>query len=1234
MRPQMRRQKAEGRRQKRFFLFLLSLSLHPLLFLLYPSLIFPLHPATAQTIQDRKVEADRLLQQGIQQIQTNQLPAAVQSLEQALTIYRQLQHRPGEGAALIGLGETNLRLGNVVKALELSQQALAIAKELNNPEMEKFARQVLQAAQIADNPQKREADRLLQQGTQQIQTNQLPAAVQSLEQALTLYRRLQHRAGEGAALIGLCETNLRLGNPAKALELSQQALAIAKELNSAEMEKLARQVLQAAQIATNPQKREADRLLQQGTQQIQTNQLQVAIQSLKQARTLYRQLKHRPGEGAALIGLGETNLRLGNIAKALELSQQAIAIAKELNNSEIEKLAQQVLDAAQQITNSNVPASFQKVEADRLLQQGIQQYQTSQFEAAFQSWQQALQIYRGIKARLGEGRVLSNLGLAYRAIGNYGKATEFHEQALAITREIKDRQGEGNALGNLGSAYFLLGNYSRATEFYEQHLTIAKQIKDRGGESNALDGLGLAYRALGNYGKAIEFHEQALAIAREIKDRQGEGNALGNLGLAYGALGNYGKAIEFHEQALAIAKQIKDRGGESSALDGLGLAYRDLGNYGKAIEFHEQALAITREIKNRQGEGNALGNLGSAYFLLGNYSRAIEFHEQALAITREIKNRQGEGSILGNLGVAYRTLGNYGKAIEFHEQALAIAREVKAREREGTNLGNLGLAYFSLGNYGKAIEFHEQALAVARQIKNQQGEGIALNNLGNALFKSGNLVVAIKTLMDGVATWELLRQTGAENDANKVSIFEQQTVTYRTLQKVLVAQNQPNAALEIAERGRARAFVELLAQRLSGQEATSLIPQAQQASMTLKGTKPPTLQEIQQIARAQNATLVQYSVIFDDFQIQGKEEARQSELYIWVIPPQDDITFRKVDLKPLWQQQNTNLAQLVVQSREGMGVRGRADVEVALSPEFLKRQQEKQTRNLKQLHQLLIAPIAPLLPQDPNQRVIFMPQGELFLVPFPALLDANGTALIEQHTILTAPSIQVLELTRQQRDRLTSRQSVAGKSLIVGNPTMPKVVTQLGDTPVQLSDLPGAKQEALAIAQLLNTQAITGQQATKTAIAQQMPNARLIHFATHGLLDDVKGLGVPGAIALAPAGNGQLNDGLLTAAEILEMKLNAELVVLSACDTGRGRITGDGVIGLSRSLITAGVPSIIVSLWKVPDDSTAFLMTEFYQNLQKTPDKAQALRQAMLTTKQKYPEPLNWAAFTLIGEAE
>jgi CHAT domain-containing protein len=147
-----------------------------------------------------------------------------------------------------------------------------------------------------------------------------------------------------------------------------------------------------------------------------------------------------------------------------------------------------------------------------------------------------------------------------------------------------------------------------------------------------------------------------------------------------------------------------------------------------------------------------------------------------------------------------------------------------------------------------------------------------------------------------------------------------------------------------------------------------------------------------------------------------------------------------------------------------------------------------------------------------------------------------------------------------------------------------------------------------------------------------MLSARLIHLATHGLLDDIRELGVPGAIALAPTKG--VDNGFLTAGEILELKLKAELVVLSACLTGLGDIKGDGVIGLSRCLFLAGVPSVIVSLWSVPDEPTQYLMTEFYSNLQGGMNKAKALRQAILTTKQKFRSPVNWAGFTLIGEAE
>lgn len=285
---------------------------------------------------------------------------------------------------------------------------------------------------------------------------------------------------------------------------------------------------------------------------------------------------------------------------------------------------------------------------------------------------------------------------------------------------------------------------------------------------------------------------------------------------------------------------------------------------------------------------------------------------------------------------------------------------------------------------------------------------------------------------------------------------------------------------------------------------------------------------------------------------------------------------------------------------------------------------------LQDLYQLLIKPIADQLPTDPNKPVIFIPHRELFVVPFVALQDEQGKYLIEKHTILTAPSIQVLELTRQQKN--ARRQEQLGQPLVMGNPTMPTV--PLTDPPYKLAPLPGAETEAIAIAQQLGTQPILGKQATKATLIPQMEKAGIIHLATHGLLDDYKQLGTPGAIAITPTDEKQDPlSGFLTSGDIFEMKLKADLVVLSACNTGQGRITGDGVIGLSRSFISAGVPSIIVSLWSVPDAPTAELMQRFYEN-KKTMNKAQALRQAMLETMKTHPKPVDWAAFTLIGEAD
>jgi CHAT domain-containing protein/uncharacterized protein HemY len=898
-----------------------------------------------------------------------------------------------------------------------------------------------------------------------------------------------------------------------------------------------------------------------------------------------------------------------------------------------------------------------QVQAERLLYQGAEQYQRRQFQAALQAWEAALNLYRQAGDRQGEAMLLNNLGMVFRTLGEYQQAIEYYEQSLAIAREIQNRRGEANTLGNLGNVYLTLGQYQQAIDYYEPSLAIAREIQDRQEEAYTLNNLGVAFRSLGEYEQAIAYLEQHLALVREIQDRPGETISLGNLGNAYLLVGKYQRAIDYQAQSLALAREIQDRKGESDALGGLGLGYFALGQYRQAIDYHQQSLTIAREIYDRHGEVHGLGNLGNAYAALGQYQQAVAYNQQSLTLARQIQDRQGEANALGNLGNAHTSLGQHQQAIAYHEQYLAIAREIQDRRGEGNALGSLGLAYLTLGAYPQATDYLEQHSAFAREIQDRQGETISLNNLGNTYALLGQYQQAIayheqsltlaREIQDHQGEGTVLRSLGVTflqmgefamaeavatqalqvlnslrtpdlADVDKVAFFDTYLAVYKVLQQALVAQNSPEKtlrALEVAEQSRARSLAELLAVRLSVQQAENISATA------------PDLTEIRRIAQQQNATLVEYSVI--------NVREFNPALYIWVVQPTGEIHFAQVDLTTLDQ----SLTELVITSREAIGARGRnsATVVPVLSSEAQQQRQAEQRQNLQQLHQLLIAPIAQWLPSDPEARVIFVPQDDLFLVPFPALMDANGTYLIKHHTILTAPSIQVLDLTHQQRSRLATLPQNSLNPLIVGNPVMPQVWNPTTNTQQQLSSLPGAEEEAIAIANVLQTQPLLWNEATETTVKQQMPNTRIIHLATHGLLDygNPQETGVrdfPGAIALTPSAS---DDGLLTAAEILEMSLNAELAVLSACDTGRGRITGDGVIGLSRSFITAGVPSVLVSLWSVSDRSTEYLMTHFYENLSHM-DKAQALRQAMLTTMQQpeYSSPDSWAAFTLIGEAE
>ena len=864
-------------------------------------------------------------------------------------------------------------------------------------------------------------------------------------------------------------------------------------------------------------------------------------------------------------------------------------------------------------------ASSQEAEAKILLQQGAAQFSNGQILNARESLQKALTIYREIKERQGESVALDFLGVTYNKQKEYITAIDYYQQALQIVQQLPNHANEGVILIGLGDAYRLRNDYTQAIQYYQQYLALDQQLQDSKDRIATLGNLGESYIRLKDLPRGVEYYQQALILARATNDRDNEVVSLVKLGEVYLDLENYAAVIDVSRQGLALAREKLDSSALIRFLQQISNAYYYIADYDQAIEYSQQSLAIARTVKDLGDQSQALNSLGNIYYQKSEYNKAIDYYQQVLAIHRSQKDRRGEGLALGNIGLAYVSKGEAAKAIEYHEKDLAIEREFRDRLKESQTLGYLGTAYSQLKNYSKAIEYYQQSLAIAREVKYTRGEGITLYNLANDLIELGKLPEAEKNLFTAIEVFESLREKLGKNDAYKVSIFEDQAHTYRLLEEVLINQKKYDEALVISERGRARAFVDLLASRLSanakGGSTQQLEPKVDK----------PTLPLLQQIAKQQNATLVEYSI--DSITFSGKEEVDKA-LNIWVIKPTGEVTFRRGNILPIFEQKKINIGQIVAIGRNAIGARGRGGLYVTPDAPKAKNQ-------FKLLHEMLIKPIADLLPSKESDRVIFIPHSSLFLVPFAALQDEKGKYLIEKHTILTAPSIQVLDFTHKQR--VGNGELRNGQVLVVGNPTMPKVILEPGKPAQQLISLPWAEKEAKDIAYILKTEAITGDKATKVAILNKMKQARIIHLATHGLLDDNQGLGsafalgVGGAIALAPSGN---DNGLLTAEEILKLKLNADLVVLSACDTGRGRITGDGVIGLSRSLISAGVPSVIVSLWAVNDNSTSFLMTEFYQNLQQKLDKATALRKAMLTTMQKYPEPKYWAAFTLIGESE
>ena len=767
-----------------------------------------------------------------------------------------------------------------------------------------------------------------------------------------------------------------------------------------------------------------------------------------------------------------------------------------------------------------------------------------------------------------------------------------YQVAWRSPTDLDRRRFEVSQLTRQGRQFYHQAKLQEALALFQRAKEIYEDLGDRHGEGMVLSHSSLVYADLAEYDQGIAAGQAALAIRRELGDRFGQSTVLTTLGVIYGRQGQFAKALDSYEIALPIRREFGDRRGEGSILNNMAFIYGSQGQYAEALARFEDSLVIIRESGNRQGEGLTLSNMAGIYTLQGDNERALAQYREALAILREVGNPAMEASLLNNMGAAYDNLGQYDDALAAYQASLVLLRQVGSRAREGATLNNIGLMYQNQGKYREALTYYGDALKVLQNLGDRPSQVALLNNLGFAHMELEEHAQAEVWFRQSLTAYEAMERDLREDDDGRVAFFETQDHTYSNLEWVLAAQEKSGAALEVADRSRGRSLTEFLS------------PKAQQ-----QGRSPFSLDTIKRLAREQNATLLVYSIV-------------RTSVFIWVVSPSGNLTFRQV---------NPTEVGLPVRS---IGMRVRSSATFAFNSEFFAQERYRfvvsstrsnggsswlgNPQDLKLAYQTLIQPIEEHLPKGEGDRLIIVPHRELSTLPFAALIDSQDRFLVDRYAITVTPSLQILN-TVQQKPAPTT-----GTPLVVGNPD---------PMPDRLSSLPGSEREAQAIAQSLNTSPFIGEQATEATIKQRIDEASVLHFATHGVVANSDRDLRNSWLALAETDSGT-EDGKLTLTEIFNRTLNAQLAVLSACNTNTGEVTGEGVLGLARAFLKAGVPAVVASLWQVPDQQTQILMEAFYEELLAGETYANALRAAQLKVRSQSPNPRDWAAFMVIGDGD
>ena len=903
----------------------------------------------------------------------------------------------------------------------------------------------------------------------------------------------------------------------------------------------------------------------------------ITIEDHRESLRIAKEINDRAGEGQAYGNLGNAYQSLDDYEKAIRYHKKHLKIAKEINDP-----------AGEGRAYGNLGNVYQSL---------------GHYQEAIRYHKKHLKIAKEINDRAGEGQAYCNLGNAYQSRGYYKKAIRYHEKHLKIAKEIGDRAGEGGAYGNLGIDCESLGHYQEAIRYHKKHLKIAKKIGDRAGEGRAYGNLGNADQTLNNYQEAICYHKKDLKIAKEIVDRAGEGGAYGNLGNAYQALGDYQEAMEYQQKHLKIAKEIGARNGEGRAYGNLGNCFYLLGDYHKAICYHKKHLKIAKKIGDRAGEGQANRNLGNAYNhdSLGDYEKAIEYLEKGLKIAIEIGNQPEEGLACGSLGIAYLSLGDFKEAIKYNEKRLKIAKEIGDRAEEGAANGTFGNFLYLRGHFREAIDCHKKHLEIANEIGERHGVGKAYHNIGLGYFALKEFQNAVDKFNSAVGAFNSLRSFLRSKDNWKISFREQNERAYLMLWRSLLKIGKIDDALFSAEQGRAQTLSDKLFSQYN-------LPSSLSAATI--DTKETILRLLRELSTP---------IIF--LGIEGPT------INIWFLRRGKKIVFRKGRLEYGRKDQDPirvllEIATEIMEAKARMKWEDRTFGELEKEYPSVREVRSGKVGNLSLLpsdnpfqpfYDAVIDPIIDLLgPQD--DELVIVSDGALCLTPW--------AAVIQSIRIRTAPSLTSYQLISS----LPEDHHKKIGALLVGNPFLKKLRKRF-------EDLPDAQKEVERIASILNTRSLTGRRATKAEVMERMSSVDLIHIASYGNLDT-------GEIFLAPNPGWtskfpRKKDYILKMSDVLATNLQARLVVLSCCHSGRGKIVkGEGVVGIARAFLAAGARSVLVALWALDDEATMEFMTHFYQHLKDGKTASVAVHQSMksLRESENFSEMKYWAPFQIIGD--